>query len=39
MGLEVSIAIGIGLWFVLCGIASYIHISKSFKNSDKEDKK
>lgn len=36
--MELIIALGIGLWFVLCGALSYLHVAKSFKNNDKEDK-
>ena len=36
--MEICIAIGLGLWFLVCGIVSYIHVSKSFKKNDKEDK-
>ena len=37
---EILIAVGIGLWFVVCGIFSFIFVSKTYKNvnSDKEDK-
>ena len=30
--LEIFIAVGIGLWFVVSGLVSYIALSKSFKN-------
>lgn len=36
--MELAIALGIGLWFVVCGAVSYIHVFKGSKN-DKEDKK
>ncbi len=37
---EILIAVGIGLWFVVCGIISYIFVSKTYKNvSDKEEEK
>ena len=36
---EILIAVGIGLWFVACGIFSYIFVSKTYKttNNRKED--
>ncbi len=37
--MEFWIAIGLGLWFLICGTISYIHVSKSFKKNDTEDKK
>lgn len=39
--LEIAIAVGVGLWFVISGIFSYIAISKTFKkkNNDEVDKK
>ena len=39
---EILIAVGIGLWFVVCGIFSYIFVSKTYKNvntTNEEDKK
>jgi len=33
--LEIAIAVGIGLWFVICGIVCYIAIDKTFKNDEK----
>lgn len=36
--MEIAIAVGIGLWFIICGIFSYIHLSKSFKGDEKGDK-
>ena len=36
---EIMIAVGIGLWFVACGIFSYIFVSKAYKNVNKEEKK
>ena len=37
---EVFIAVGIGLWFVACGICSYVFVSKTYKTTkdNKEDK-
>lgn len=35
--MEYGIAIGIGLWFVLCGIVSYIHVGKSFKRKNENE--
>ena len=32
---EIMIAVGIGLWFVACGIFSYIFVSKTYKNVNK----
>ncbi len=29
--MEICIAIGLGLWFVVCGIVCYIHVGKTFK--------
>ena len=29
--LEIAIAIGIGLWFVACGIVCFFAVSKTFK--------
>lgn len=38
--MELGIAIGIGLWFVIVGVVSYISVSCSFKNSgNKEEDK
>ena len=36
--MELIIAIGLGLWFLVCGTISYIHVSKSFVKNDKKDK-
>lgn len=33
--LEIAIAVGIGLWFVICGIVCYIAMDKTFKNDEK----
>lgn len=30
--MELGIAIGIGIWFVVTGIVSYISVTKSFKD-------
>lgn len=35
---EILIAVGIGLWFVLCGVLSYIFVSKTYKNVNYEEK-
>lgn len=35
--MEICIAIGLGLWFCLCGIVSYILVAKTFKNNSKEE--
>lgn len=35
--LEIMIAVGIGVWFLFCGIVSFCAISKTFKGE--EDKK
>ncbi len=32
--LEIAIAVGIGLWFVVCGVVCYIAMDKSFKNEE-----
>lgn len=29
--LEIAIAVGIGLWFIISGLVSYFALSKSFK--------
>lgn len=29
--MEIIIAIGLGLWFIVCGLAAYIAYSKDFK--------
>ena len=34
---EILIAVGIGLWFVVCGVVSYIAVCKTYSNK-KEDK-
>ncbi len=34
---EILIAVGIGLWFVLCGVVSYVFVCKTYPNK-KEDK-
>ena len=38
---EILIAVGLGLWFVLCGVVSYAFVSKTYKSSSKgeEEKK
>ena len=36
--MELCIAIGIGLWFVVSGAIAYFHFAKSFENKDKEEK-
>lgn len=37
--MEICIAVGLGLWFVVCGIASYIHVDKTFRKNNKDDDK
>lgn len=37
--MEIIIAIGLGLWFALAGLASTIAVHKDFKNTDSEGKK
>lgn len=37
--MEYGIAIGIGLWFVLCGVVSYMHVNKTFKSKNGDDDK
>ena len=37
--MEVCIAIGLGLWFCLCGIVSYIHVDKTFRKNNKDEDK
>ena len=32
--MELAIAIGIGLWFLICGTASFIHVAKTFKSKE-----
>ena len=32
--MELTIAIGIGLWFVFTGIVSFISVAKSFENKE-----
>ncbi len=29
--MEICIAVGLGLWFVICGVICYIHVDKTFK--------
>ena len=37
--LEICIAVGIGLWFIVSGVVCYIAISKTFKvEDDRRDK-
>lgn len=36
--LEICIAVGIGAWFVICGVVCYIAVAKTFKQSDKKEK-
>lgn len=35
--MEIAIAIGLGAWFVLAGIVSFISVSRSFKSNDRTD--
>lgn len=37
--MELAIALGIGLWFLICGILSFIHVSKTFKSKDRKENK
>lgn len=37
--MEIVIAVGLGLWFALAGLASTITVFKDFKNKDSEDNK
>lgn len=36
--MEIWIAIGLGLWFLLAGVASTVLVFKDFKNVESEDK-
>jgi len=37
--MEITIAIGLGAWFVLAGIISIVAVSKSFKESKEDERK
>lgn len=37
--MELCIALLIGAWFLICGVVSYLQVSKSFKTKDEENKK
>ena len=37
--MEIVIAIGLGLWFALAGLASTVAVFRDFKNTDREDDK